>query len=42
MNEHYIYTDRTCDECGGVIVYDPHHAEYYCLECGLMPEEDGP
>ena len=36
MNEHYIYTDRTCDECGGRIVLDRYHDEMYCLKCGLI------
>ena len=36
MNEHYIYTDRTCEECGSQIVLDPYHDEMYCLKCGLI------
>lgn len=41
MINHYIYTDRECEECHKRIVYDPHRAEYYCLNCGLIPEEEG-
>lgn len=40
MIEHYIYTDLKCEECKGKIVYDEHRAEYYCLDCGLIPEND--
>ena len=39
INNHYFkYTDRVCEECGGQVVYDPHHDEYYCLVCGLVQE----
>ena len=42
MIEYYKYTDRKCEECNGTIVYDEHHDEYYCLQCGLIEEGVSP
>ena len=42
MIEHYIYTDMKCTECKGIIVYDEHRAEYYCLDCGLIHDDEEP
>ena len=34
------YTDLRCSECGGIIVQDIWKLEYYCLNCGLIHEEN--
>ena len=36
MIDYYKYTDQECDECSGIVVYDEHRDEYYCLDCGLI------
>ena len=40
MTQYYRYTNIRCRECKGQVVQDIWKLEYYCIECGLIHEED--